>query len=61
MSRSRPSSSESRVRGSPSEQIVEYSRTNLAHYKVPSVVRFVESLPHGLDRKGAQAGGTRSG
>ena len=37
--------------GITEEQIVAFSRTNLAHYKVPSVVRFVESLPHGLTGK----------
>jgi acyl-CoA synthetase (AMP-forming)/AMP-acid ligase II len=37
--------------GITEEKIVAFSRTNLAHYKVPSVVRFVESLPHGLTGK----------
>ncbi|MGO9342406.1 MAG: AMP-binding protein [Acidimicrobiales bacterium] len=33
------------------EQIIEFSRTRLAHYKVPATVRFVEALPHGLTGK----------
>ena len=33
------------------EQIIAFSGTYLAHYKVPAAVRFVESLPHGLTGK----------
>jgi long-chain acyl-CoA synthetase len=32
-------------------QIVAYASRHLAHYKVPSKVRFTESLPHGLAGK----------
>jgi long-chain acyl-CoA synthetase len=37
--------------GVAGEQIIEFSRARLAHYKVPATVRFVEALPHGLTGK----------
>ncbi len=37
--------------GVAGEQIIEFSRTRLAHYKVPATVRFVDALPHGLSGK----------
>ena len=33
------------------EDIVDYCSAHLAHYKVPTTVRFVESLPHGATGK----------
>jgi long-chain acyl-CoA synthetase len=33
------------------QQIIEFSGTHLAHYKIPAAVRFVETLPHGLTGK----------
>jgi long-chain acyl-CoA synthetase len=37
--------------GVTAEQIIAFSGTRLAHYKVPGTVRFVEDLPHGLTGK----------
>ncbi len=37
--------------GVTADQIIAFSGTRLAHYKVPATVRFVEGLPHGLTGK----------